>query len=106
MSDVEDTLLFQIHALGLPEPMREYRFAPPRRWRADFCYPEQHLLIEVDGGTWMRGRHVTGAGYEADCDKLNTATMLGFRILRFTSAHVLDGRAVALIAQALGESNG
>ncbi len=104
MSDVEDTLLFQMRALGLPEPVREYRFAPPRRWRADFCYPAQKLIIEVDGGTWMRGRHVTGAGYEGDCDKLNTATMLGFRVLRFTSAHVRDGRAVALIAQALGEA--
>jgi very-short-patch-repair endonuclease len=82
--------------------IREYHFAPPRKWRADFAIARSMLLIEIDGGSWVRGRHVTGKGFEADLEKLNAAALLGYRVLRFTPAQVEDGRALAVIRQALG----
>jgi len=39
------------------------------------------LAVEVDGGTWTGGRHTRGAGFEADCEKLNAAVIAGFRVL-------------------------
>lgn len=69
----------------LPAPVTELRFAPPRRWRFDFAFPEQGLAVEIEGAVWTNGRHTRGAGYAADCEKYNAAVLAGWRILRFTS---------------------
>jgi len=58
---------------------REYRFHPTRMWRFDVAFPSQRLGVEIDG----RGRHQTVTGVRADCEKLNEATRLGWRVLRF-----------------------
>lgn len=88
---------------GIPEPVREYRFAFElrRRWRFDLAWPAAMLAVEVDGGTWIGGRHTSGSGFEADCEKLNEALCLGWRVLRVTPRHVEDGRALAWVTRAL-----
>jgi very-short-patch-repair endonuclease len=100
-SELEATLVLHIRAHGLPEPAREYRFDPPRRWRFDFAYPAQMVAIEVEGGTWTGGRHTRPAGFENDCEKYNRAALLGWRVLRFTRDMVLDGRARDVLSTAL-----
>jgi len=47
----------------------------------------------------------TGAGYAKDCEKLNEAMLLGWRVLRVTSDQVFDGRAVRWIQRAMGHNN-
>jgi very-short-patch-repair endonuclease len=80
---------------------REYRFCD-RRWRFDFAWPAgKRLAVEVDGATWINGRHTRGKGYEKDCEKLNEAAILGWKILRFTTDMVRDGRAIDTIQRAL-----
>ena len=101
MSQLEETLYQHIKLVGLPLPEREYRFAPPRRYRADFAYPERKLLIEVEGGVWTRGRHTRGAGYTSDAEKYNLATVKGWRVLRFTGDMIKSGMAVSTIEQML-----
>ena len=54
-SDLEATMALHIRANELPEPEREYRFAPPRRWRFDFAWPAAMLALEVEGGVWSTG---------------------------------------------------
>lgn len=68
----------------LPEPVREYRFHPTRRWRFDFAWPDAKVAVECEGGIWSRGRHVRGRGFESDCEKYNAATLLGWRVFRCT----------------------
>lgn len=101
LSDLEETLAFQIRATGLPEPVREYRFAPPRRWRVDFAWPNVALLVEVEGGHWTGGRHTRGAGFDKDCEKYNEAGLLAWRLIRVTSTHIKSGQAVEWIKRAL-----
>lgn len=101
MSELENLLWLQMRAFRLAKPEREYRFAPPRRWRFDFSWPDLKIAVEVDGGTWVRGRHNRGSGIESDAEKYSTAAALGWRVLRFTRAMVEDGRAIQLIEQAL-----
>lgn len=101
MSKLEETFDLHIRAAKLPEPIREYRFAPPRRWRADFAWPAHKLLVECEGGVWTGGRHTTGAGYTKDAEKYNAATLLGYRVLRFTASMVRDGTALAQVEEAL-----
>jgi len=98
MSGAERLLLLHLRAAGLPEPVREYRFHPSRKWRFDFAWPAAMLAVEIEGGSWIAGRHVRGRGFEADCEKYNAAVLLGWRILRFTPAMVECGEMLHCIA--------
>jgi len=55
------------------------------------------LAIEIEGGIWSRGRHTRGKGYHQDCEKYNEATILGWRILRFTPGELKRGIAALTI---------
>ena len=87
MSDLEDTFLYywKILAKGFPEPEQEYKFHPKRKWRADFAWVNQKIIVECEGGTYSGGRHVRGKGYENDCIKYNAAQSLGYKVFRATS---------------------
>jgi len=103
MSNLEAEFLFLCRALGLPEPEREYRFDPVRKWRFDFCWPAARLSVECEGGVWMKnGRHTTGKGYSDDAEKYNAASLAGFLVLRFTADMLRDGRAEATLRDARG----
>jgi len=103
-SELEDTLAFHIRAAGLPEPEREYRFHPVRRWRFDFAYPDKMMAIECEGGTWSGGRHSRGQGFEDDCIKYNTAAIMGWVVLRFTGKLINNWYAISVIEEALERS--
>jgi len=81
---------------------REYRFTPDRRWRFDFAWPDLKVALEVEGGAFINGRHNRGAAFEADCEKYNVATALGWRVLRVTPRMVDDGRALNWIQLFVG----
>jgi very-short-patch-repair endonuclease len=79
-------ILLEKHLRELKIPFEaEYRFHPQRRWRFDFFLPEHRIAIEVEGGTWTRGRHVRGKGFESDLRKMNEATKMGIRVFKFTT---------------------
>jgi very-short-patch-repair endonuclease len=85
-------------AQDAPEPMAEHRFAPPRRFRFDFAWPDKLIAVELEGGVWARGRHVRGRGYESDCEKYNLAQSLGWSVYRFT-AGMLDRDPAGCVEQ-------
>ena len=96
MSELEETTAIHIRAFrqerpSVPMPIREYRFDPLRRWRFDFAWPAQLMAIEVEGGTWRRGRHNRAVGFEKDCEKYNAAAMAGWRVLRYTGKMINGG---------------
>lgn len=98
---LEDNLLALITLAGLPRPVTQFRFHPRRRWRSDLAWPEQKLLVEVEGGIYADGRHVRGTGYEGDCEKYNEAALLGYTVLRVTAGQIESGAAVQWIERAL-----
>lgn len=101
-SELERLLNFHILAEpDIPKPTYEYRFAPPRRWRFDLCWPEKMIAVEAEGGTWTGGRHVRGAGFEKDAEKYNEAAIMGWKVLRFTKAMIESGEAIIKIKEAL-----
>lgn len=106
VSPLEETLSFQIRAAGLPEPLREYRIIPDRRFRWDYCFRAQRLAVEVQGGFWIKGGHSTGIGLERDAEKLNLATLAGWRTLYATKKTIESGQALVWIQQALEDDNG
>lgn len=94
-------LAVQCRAIGMPEPVTEFRFHKTRRWRFDYAWPHHKLALEVDGGVWTQGRHTRGAGVEKDCEKYCEAVVQGWRILRVTTRHVRSGQALGWIERAL-----
>ena len=57
------------------------------------------IAVEIDGGTWVGGRHTTGRGHRTDSEKSNLATILGWRMLRFDASAVHDGTALEVLEQ-------
>ena len=100
MSAAEDTLAFQLRAAGI-EFVQQYTYAPPRKFRADFSFPYARLLAEVQGGVYSRKAHGSITGVLADIERLNVATLAGWRLLRFTPQAVKSGEALQLIERAL-----
>lgn len=88
---------------GLPEPVREHRFHPVRKWRFDFAWPDRMLAVEVEGGAFTGGRHTRGVGFQLDCQKYNAAVLSGWRVFRFTSQQVMSGEAITVVQEALSE---
>lgn len=84
------------HKIGFEQ---EYKFHPTRKWRADFLITGTKILIEVEGGIWMAGggRHTRGKGYIGDMEKYNSASMMGFTVLRFCTEQVKSGMAIQQI---------
>jgi hypothetical protein len=104
-SQAETLLEVQLEQAGIPF-VREFRFGQ-RRHRADFLiqeirWDEAGILIEVEGGTWIEGRHSRGKGFEDDCEKQALAVIAGYRYLRCTTSQVDDGSCLSWIRQALG----
>ena len=89
-SPAETLLAVQLEQAGIPFE-REYKFHESRRWRADFAIvlfrhpsepsyaaPDQvDILVEVEGGAYVQGRHTRGPAFEADCEKYAAAAILG-----------------------------
>ena len=107
---MENLLLTQIQTAGLPCPERERCVIPGRKFRHDLAWPAHNLLVEIQGGTWIQGRHSRGAGMESDCEKQALALLLGWRTLAVTGSQVRSGAALewlrSLLTLPTGESCG
>lgn len=85
------------------KPEREYLFHPKRRWRFDFAWPDPKikLAVEVEGGIWSGGRHNRALGFEQDAVKYAHAAILGYRVIRVSTAQVMSGQAIQWTLEAL-----
>lgn len=103
---LELTFKHQLKAVGLGDVWKcQHKFHSERKWAFDFAYVDKKLAIEVEGGTHTGGRHVTGTGYEADCEKYNEAAALGWTLFRFTSRMVTSGKAILFVQDYLKATN-
>ena len=80
--------------LGLGMWKEEYVFLKDRRFRFDFAWPKHMIAVEIEGGTWNQGRHVTGVGFAKDCEKYNLAALDGWSVYRFPTQMVNDETAI------------
>ena len=104
-SNLERALLTQIRMLNLPKPEVEFKAFPDRRFRFDFCWEDHRLLVEVQGGVWMKGGHSSGTGINRDTEKANLAVLAGWRVLAFTGDQIESGQAIQWLKQALEKKN-
>jgi very-short-patch-repair endonuclease len=101
MSALEEVLALQVRAMCLPVPEREYPAIPGRKFKFDFAWPTWKLLVEVQGGTWIKGGHSTGVGIARDCEKGCLAVVGGWRVLHVTRDQIEAGKAIRWIESIL-----
>lgn len=87
--------------LGIPEPVTEFRFHPTRRWRFDYAWPQHRVALEIEGGIWTGGRHTRGVGFVRDMEKYNTATVMGWKVLRCQPADIRKLPILDMVKQAI-----
>ena len=79
-------------------PQQQYKWHPERRFRADFAFVENRILVEIMGTRSVKSAHTTVAGYHSDCRRMAEAVILGWRVLYFDSMFDKNwNEAVALL---------
>ena len=104
---------------GIPAPVTQFSEIPPwldylhevrkkakprsRPWRADFCWPAQQIVLEVQGGAFSGGRHTRGVGFTVDMQKSMLLQTEGWLCLALTNTmiHQKDGYWIKLIGKAV-----
>ncbi len=100
-SKLEDLFAFQLDSLGVTGYVREFRAIPGRKFRYDFAFVEEKLLVEINGGTYTKGAHSTGQGIARDYEKIRLGQDHGWTVYPFDGKAVRSGEAVEIIRQAL-----
>jgi very-short-patch-repair endonuclease len=75
-----------------------------RDWRLDFAWlVPRKVAVEMQGGTWVGGRHTRGGGYREDCERLNALQSHGWRVFYVTGDMLRSDPAgvVAMVREAL-----
>lgn len=101
--DYKGDFLNDLHLAGLPAPVKEFRFHKKRKWPWDFCYPDQMIAIEYQGGTYMQGKsgHSNVDGLERDYEKFTEGSLLGWTIILINAKTVKNGKALEWVERAL-----
>jgi very-short-patch-repair endonuclease len=105
ISAPEELFATQCVMYRLPPALRQHLFAKQtlgRRWAFDFAFPEYWVAVEIDGVAVKRlagqlvvmGRHASIEGIKGDHEKINTAILLGWSVLRFLQTDVKPRRAI------------
>ena len=110
-ADYEGDLAFLFRAherapVCMPQAARQYLWARELRrdFRADFAFPVQRVLVEVQGGIWMpsgRGAHSGGAAIEKDIEKAQYAARLGWAWVPVTEKDIGSGHALIVVQSVL-----
>jgi very-short-patch-repair endonuclease len=94
--------LYKIDRLVQTEPVYSHIMPTKRRFRADFLCPTLKIMVEINGGVFVNGRHTRGGGgYETDLIKLNLAQMNGFKVFQFTYQMLEKGELNNLVNEYL-----
>lgn len=76
---------------------QQYRWHPNRKFRADYAFIEQRVLVELDGAV-----HRIKNRFKADIRKRQEAILQGWTMLPISTDQVRDGTAVEIVKRALG----
>ena len=104
-SALENLFAFQLDSAGLTGYVREYRAIPGRKFRFDFAFMKERLLVEINGGTYNGGAHSRGVGLNRDYEKGNLAVVNNWRVLSFDTKQVKSGAALEVVEQLINNQS-
>jgi len=67
----------------------EFKPIPKRRFRADYAHINSKVLIEINGGTWVKNGHSSGKGIERDYTKTNLCILHGYVTFQLSSQMII-----------------
>lgn len=85
----------------LPLPEAEHKFHPKRQWMFDYAWPRYQVALEVEGGVWSGGRHTQASGFLLDMEKYNTASIMGWRLVRCQPKDLLKVKTIVMVRCAM-----
>ncbi len=97
----EKTFEFQLKYHEIPPHISQFKFHETRKWAVDFAWPNHRIIVEIEGGIWIKG----GAGHshpisiERDIEKYNQVSLYGYRLFRFTDKEIRSGAAINLLKE-------
>lgn len=96
-SEAEHRLFALLRTAGLPLPRLNVRVLG---YEVDFYYPDERLVIEVDG----RAYHSGDPAFERDHERDNTLTAAGYEVIRLTWRRITrePDAVIGLVARTLG----
>lgn len=120
-SKLEAKVASDLRALGLMDGcQQQYRFHPTRKWLIDFAWPMfttynfdgdadiQYIALEVNGGTYMRGRnrgaHSRGARQRQDYEKWSELSLMGWTVILVDTVDVRKGVHKERVLRAMGRA--
>ena len=105
---LEEMFAQQVADWGLPLPTREEMIIPGRNHRYDFCWRKYRLVVEINGGTFSRGKsgHNSGVGIARDYWKVRRAQDNGWTIYPFDVKAITDKEAIAEVADYINNYRG
>ncbi len=80
-----------IKNVGLPSPVKEYRFHPTKRWLFDYAWPDIMLAVELET---MNANHRI-VKFDRFYEKYREALRMGWIVLRFPPSLIESGVACA-----------
>jgi len=104
-SALENLFAMQLDSAGLAGYVREYRAIPGRKFRFDFAFVRERLLVEINGGTYNGGAHGRGVGINRDYEKGNLAVVNNWRVLSFDTKQVKSGAALEVVEQLINNQS-
>ena len=104
-SALENLFAMQLDSAGLTGYVREYRAIPGRKFRFDFAFLRERLLVEINGGTYNGGAHSRGVGLNRDYEKGNLAVVNNWRVLSFDTKQVKSGAALEVVEQLINNQS-
>ena len=85
MKGENERLLHEILNEAYPgEWKQDTTFLEGRKYRGDAVNEKRKIVIEIEGGVWITGRHNQPIGMIQDMDKYNLAVVNGWKLLRYT----------------------
>lgn len=104
-SALENLFAMQLDSAGLTGYVREYQAIPGRKFRFDFAFLRERLLVEINGGTYNGGAHGRGVGINRDYEKGNLAVVNNWRVLSFDTKQVRSGAALEVVEQLINNQS-
>lgn len=112
-------IFFQVlKTFNLPIPTPEYKFCPARKLRADYCFIEEKLILEQEGGIFpfmrtrkdgtkykVQGAHGSVTGILHDIEKYNEAAALGYKVIRVRPDELLTTKTMDLLRRCFQNGN-
>ncbi len=98
-SVLEELFVEKLKSTSLPMPECEVRLWEDRKQRVDFVWIEYELVVELEGGSYVHGRHHRPKGFADDCEKYNRIASEGMCLFRFTGEMVKSGLAIATLEE-------